>query len=87
MIIPKITLMKTIVFLLILTRIALSANGQIVSARTAPVNLKVTAGSLRTADINRGKYHAFIIGIQKYQAPSLNNLLMPVSNAESLKEV
>jgi hypothetical protein len=79
--------MKIIVFLLFLGGIALPAKGQLVSARTAPINLKITAGSLRTADINRGKYHAFIIAVQQYQAPSLNTLEMPVANAKSFQEV
>jgi hypothetical protein len=51
------------------------------------VKLEIAAGSLRTADINRGKYHALIIGIQNYQAPALNTLEMPAANAESFKEV
>jgi hypothetical protein len=79
--------MKAIVFLFFLTGMVLPANGQVVSARTAPINLKVTAGSLRTADINRGKYHALIIGIQNYQASSLKTLGMPVVNANSFKDV
>lgn len=79
--------MNTISVFIILICITVSVNGQTISARTAPVDLEVVAGSMRTADINRGKYHALLIGVQNYQAQSLNTLEMPVSNAESLKEV
>jgi hypothetical protein len=79
--------MKAIVFLFFLTGMVLPAAGQMASARTAPVYLKVAAGSMRTADINRGKYYALVIGVQQYKAPSLNTLEKPVANANSFKDV